>query len=64
MSGASPDGPEPDSSRKGALVGLVIVVVLVAVVILVVNRLGDASRLQDCVSSGRSNCAPIAAPPR
>jgi hypothetical protein len=27
-----------------------------------IRCLGDAGRLQDCVMSGRSNCAPLEAP--
>jgi hypothetical protein len=28
-----------------------------------VQKLGQSARLQDCLMSGRTNCAPIAAPP-
>ena len=47
--------PEPDS-RRGAIAGLVIIVVLLAVGIWLARDLTAASKLQDCVMSGRTNC--------
>lgn len=55
--------PEPDEepqSRRGALVALAVVVVLVIGGILLSQALHSTGRLQDCVMSGRTNCAPIA----
>ena len=49
---------EPDP-RRGALLGRIIAIVLVRLGLLLVKVLGDAGRLQDCVMSGRTNCAPI-----
>jgi hypothetical protein len=58
----STDEPEnrraPDP-RLPALIGLLIVLLLVVGGVLLVHELGRASRLQDCVMSGRTNCAPI-----
>ena len=51
-------GEEPPS-RRGALIGLVLVVVLIAVVVLLVQRLHRDAAIQDCVASGRTNCAPL-----
>lgn len=48
--------PDP---RWAALIGLVLTLLLVLGGVLLVRVLGRASRLQDCVMSGRSNCAPI-----
>jgi hypothetical protein len=53
-----PPGREPDA-RRGAILGLVIAVLLVLVGLILVKVLGDAGRLQDCVMSGRTNCAPV-----
>ncbi len=48
--------PDP---RWGALVGLLITLLLVLGGMLLVRVLSRAARLQDCVMSGRTNCAPI-----
>jgi hypothetical protein len=60
----SPNDPEPDGSRRGALVGLAIAVVLLVVGLWLARELRSASQIQDCVMSGRSNCQPIDAPSR
>jgi hypothetical protein len=44
---------------RGPLVGLLITVVLVAVGWWLARELGSASRMQDCLMSGRTNCNPI-----
>jgi hypothetical protein len=49
-------GPPP---RYRALVGLLLLAGLVAAVLFAVHELQSAARLQDCVASGRTNCAPI-----
>jgi hypothetical protein len=48
------------------LLGLLVALLLVVVGLILVRVLGSTGRLQDCVMSGRSNCAPIdtAAPDR
>jgi hypothetical protein len=56
---------EPDDGPpRGPLIVLVILVVLVAGTMFVVHRLNEAGTIQDCAAAGRTNCAPIAAPPR
>jgi hypothetical protein len=47
------DIPEP---RRGALAGLVIILLLVAGGLLLTRVLRGMSHLQDCALSGRSNC--------
>lgn len=47
---------EPDENRRGAVVGLLIAIVLIVVGIWLARDLTAASRLQDCVMSGRTNC--------
>jgi hypothetical protein len=42
-----------------AVVGLGLIVALVVVVLFVMQQLRHASAIQDCVASGRTNCAPI-----
>jgi len=50
--------PDPDQggNRRGAVAGLIIAVVLLAVGIWLTRELTSASKLQDCVMSGRTNC--------
>jgi hypothetical protein len=54
-----PGNPRPPDPRGPALVGLLIVLVLVIGGVLLVRELRRMGRLQDCVMSGRTNCAPI-----
>lgn len=52
--------PEPDEpSRRGALVALVVVVLLVLGGLWLGHVLNGAAAVQDCVMSGRTNCAPV-----
>ena len=53
-----PNHDEGDN-RLGAIAGLVIAIVLLAVGIWLARDLSAASRLQDCVMSGRTNCNTI-----
>jgi hypothetical protein len=50
---------EPKSSPLRAVVGLGLIVALILGVLFLMNELRHASAIQDCVASGRSNCAPI-----
>ncbi len=54
MTNREPDH-EPEN-RNGAIAGLVIAIVLIAVGIWLARDLTAASKLQDCVMSGRTNC--------
>jgi hypothetical protein len=50
------DGHEEPSTRRGALVGLVLVLLLVGGGLLLTHVLRSMAQLQDCALSGRSNC--------
>lgn len=50
--------PEPDN-RRGAIAGVIIILILLAVGIWLARDLTAASKLQDCVMSGRTNCSVI-----
>ena len=50
---------EPPSQPHRALIGLLAVIALVAAVVFVMYRLHQASALQDCLASGRTNCMQI-----
>lgn len=54
-----PEMPRVPDPRRAALVGLVVTLLLVLGGLFLVHVLGRAARLQDCVMSGRTNCAPI-----
>ncbi len=47
---------EAPGTRRGALIGLVIVLLLVFGGLLLTHVLHGMSQLQDCALSGRSNC--------
>jgi hypothetical protein len=58
-----PDQHEQHPSRSRALVGLVVIAALVIAAVYLVNALRNESNLEDCLMSGRTNCAPIETPP-
>jgi hypothetical protein len=48
--------PNHGDSRRGAIVGLVVAAVMLAVGLWLARDLGAASKMQDCLMSGRTNC--------
>ncbi len=50
-------------SRSRALIGLVVIALLVIAAVYLVHALREESVREDCLMSGRSNCAPIEFPP-
>jgi len=54
-----PDDPQLPGKRRGAMVGLIIVLALVGGGLYLVHVIRGMSNIQDCVMSGRTNCAPI-----
>jgi hypothetical protein len=54
------ENEDDEPSRRGPLIALVAVVVLVLGGLWLSHVLGGVSHMQDCVMSGRSNCAPVA----
>jgi hypothetical protein len=63
-SGSEPDPQEPPGrdGRSTALFGLIFALALVLGGLLLWHILHGASAIQDCVMSGRTNCAPIDSP--
>jgi hypothetical protein len=53
-----------DQRRSTALIGLIIILALAIAGVVLVRELRERSRLEDCLMSGRTNCAPIEAPSR
>jgi len=48
--------PEPKENRRPAIAGLLIAVVLLVVGWWLAHELTAASKMQDCLMSGRTNC--------
>lgn len=59
MDELEPHDPESRDPRRAALLGLVLILALVGGGLYLAHVLHDAARIQDCVMSGRTNCAPI-----
>jgi len=55
----NPDDPQLPDKRRGAMVGLIIVLALLGGGLYLVHVIRGMSNIQDCVMSGRTNCAPI-----
>lgn len=64
MTSEMSNNDEPPTSRRGALIAMALIAVVIVGVILVVQRLHQSAAIQDCVMSGRTNCAPIEVPQR
>ncbi len=58
------DQDETPSSPLRAVVALLLIVGMIVLVLFIMRQLQHASSIQDCVASGRTNCAPISTPPR
>jgi hypothetical protein len=58
------DDDDPGPNPRRALIGLIAIVALIGAVLFIMHRLNQAAQIQDCVSSGRTNCAPIETPAR
>jgi hypothetical protein len=48
--------PDQSGSRRGAIAGLAIAVVLLIVGLWLAHELSATSKMQDCLMSGRTNC--------
>jgi len=51
-----PEQPEQPENRNPAIAGLAIAVVLLVVGLWLAHELTSASKMQDCLMSGRTNC--------
>jgi hypothetical protein len=64
MNNRSEDGGDGEQRRSAALIGLIIILALAVAGVVIVRELREKSRLEDCLMSGRHNCAPIEVPAR
>jgi hypothetical protein len=62
MNERPPDEPEVPDSRRGALIGFGLVLLLIVGGLVLAHVLRGTAQVQDCVMSGRTNCAPIETP--
>jgi len=53
-----------EARRSAALLGLIIVLALAIAGIVLLREIDRRGRIEDCLMSGRTNCAPIAVPPQ
>jgi hypothetical protein len=61
-----PDDQEPteEERRRSNLILLIVAVVVVMLGVYLVNWVVEQRKLQECLESGRRNCAPIETPAR
>jgi hypothetical protein len=57
--GDQPQETDEPASNRGAFIALVVVAGLVLGGLWLMRVLGGAADIQDCVASGRTNCAPV-----
>ncbi len=55
---------DADERRTAALIGLIIVLTLAIAGVVLFRELRKNAQLEDCLMSGRTNCAPIEVPLR
>ena len=53
------DGDDEGTGNRGTLVALGVLVLLVLGGLWLTHVLGNAGSVQDCLASGRTNCAPV-----
>ncbi|MGV7216836.1 DUF2273 domain-containing protein [Bradyrhizobium sp. UFLA05-112] len=53
---SKPQPRPPGDNRRGAIAGLIIAVVILGVGLWLARDLTAASKMQDCLMSGRTNC--------
>lgn len=53
---SAPPKPQSRDSRRGAIAGLIIAAVILGIGLWLARDLTAASKMQDCLMSGRSNC--------
>jgi hypothetical protein len=54
-----PREPDDGSGRRGAVIGLLVTLLLVVAGYYLMTSLREQGRLEDCLMSHRTNCAPL-----
>ena len=58
-------GDQSDADRRtSALMGFIVILVLAIAGVVLIRELAKNAKLEDCLMSGRRNCAPIEVPLR
>jgi hypothetical protein len=57
------DDRSANGNRRGPLIAVAAVVLLGVIGWYLAHTLSQSAQMQDCLLSGRTNCAPIGAPP-
>jgi hypothetical protein len=55
---------DDEARRTAALMGFIVILVLAIAGVVLVRELTENGKLEDCLMSGRRNCAPIEVPLR
>jgi hypothetical protein len=58
------DDQQKHNRSRGPLIALAVIVLVLLAAIVLIRELSTAERLQNCLLSGRTNCAPIRTPER
>lgn len=64
MRGRDAGDTDGEERRTAALMGLIVILVLAIAGVALVQALRSKASLEDCLMSGRRNCAPIEVPSR
>lgn len=54
-----PHEPDDGGSRRGAVIGLLVTLLLVVAGYYLMTSLREQGRLEDCLMAHRTNCAPL-----
>ena len=57
-----PDDHQKDNRPRSPFIALAVVILLLLAAIVLIRELSTAERLQNCLLSGRTSCAPIHVP--
>lgn len=59
MNEPPPDESDVPDSRRATFIGMGVILLLIVISLFLIHMLRKTSQMQDCVMSGRTNCAPI-----